>query len=290
MAKDTRPLDGPSASGLSGERDQTEGLTAFVLDGHELRIRPAPLERPWMDASASRFAYRCLPLNIANAHGWEILCTAGFSAIWDGMPHIRGVEVSADPAATAPAISHFGEGMLTFHLPCIFRTDPGYDLYVTGPINRPKDGISALTAVVETDWSPYTFTMNWLFTRPDYRVRFEKDEPFCHIFPVRRGSLEGIAPRARDLAGQPELERDHRAWSASRNSFNRGLAEADPDAAKQGWQKAYFRGLSPSGDPATEDHRSRLRLKPFRPDDPAPAAGTDPVPRALRGRRKTPST
>ena len=53
-------------------------LIAYVIDGHELRIRPAPVEREWMDDSDQRFAYRCLPLNIANAHGWEILCTPGF--------------------------------------------------------------------------------------------------------------------------------------------------------------------------------------------------------------------
>ena len=51
-------------------------LTAYIIDGHELRIRPAPVERLWMDRTNERSAYRCLPLNIANAHGWEILCTA----------------------------------------------------------------------------------------------------------------------------------------------------------------------------------------------------------------------
>ena len=267
MATNTRASERPSGSVLSGEAAETGGLTSFVLEGHELRIRPAPLERAWMDASPSRFAYRCLPLNIANAHGWEILCTAGFSATWNGQTVTDGIEVTPDPGTVAPALSHFGEGVLTFHLPCIFRTDPGYDLFVTGPINRPKDGISALTAVVETDWSPYTFTMNWLFTRPDHPVRFEKDEPFCHIFPVQRGSLERIEPIARTLGGDPDLERDHKAWSASRNSFNQDLASADPDAAQQGWQKAYFRGLSPSGERVTEGHRSKLRLRQFRVGD-----------------------
>ncbi|WP_235561499.1 DUF6065 family protein [Brevundimonas sp. Root1279] len=253
-------------SASSGEPVGSGGLTAFVLDGHELRIRPAPLERAWMDASPNRFAYRCLPLNIANAHGWEILCTAGFSAIWDGKSHTAGVEVKADEGQVSPAVSHFGEGALTFHLPCLFRADPGYDLFVTGPLNRPKDGIAPLTGVVEADWSPYTFTMNWLFTRPDYRVRFEVDEPFCHIFPIRRGSLEAIDPVARHLDSDPDLAREHKAWSASRNSFNQGLAKADPEAAQQGWQKTYFRGMTPDGEKAPNGHRSKLRLKPFRPE------------------------
>lgn len=42
---------------------------AHVLDGHTLDIRPAPHERAWMDATHQRYAYRCLPLAIANAHG-----------------------------------------------------------------------------------------------------------------------------------------------------------------------------------------------------------------------------
>src|SRR5690606_30494589 len=49
-------------------------LTAHVLDGHTLDVRPAPRERTWMDATDQRYAYRCLPLDIANAHGWELLC------------------------------------------------------------------------------------------------------------------------------------------------------------------------------------------------------------------------
>ena len=34
---------------------------------------PAPLRREWMDTSADRYAYRCLPLLIANQAGWLAL-------------------------------------------------------------------------------------------------------------------------------------------------------------------------------------------------------------------------
>ncbi|MFI4960960.1 MAG: DUF6065 family protein, partial [Hyphomicrobiales bacterium] len=59
-------------------------LTVYIVDGHTVDIRPAPADREWMDNIDQRFAYRCLPLSIANAHGWEILCAAGFTAVWDG--------------------------------------------------------------------------------------------------------------------------------------------------------------------------------------------------------------
>ena len=45
-------------------------LIAFIVGKRDVELRPAPLERDWMDASGERFAYRCLPLSIANAYGW----------------------------------------------------------------------------------------------------------------------------------------------------------------------------------------------------------------------------
>ncbi|WP_210184748.1 DUF6065 family protein [Bradyrhizobium sp. LMTR 3] len=92
-------------------------LVAYTMDGHAVRIRPAPLERDWMDATDQRFAYRCLPLNIANAHGWELLCPSGFSARWDGLNHKETIRIKSDLGTHAPVVSHFGHGVLTFHVP-----------------------------------------------------------------------------------------------------------------------------------------------------------------------------
>lgn len=240
-----------------------KSLTAYVIDGHDVRIRPAPVERDWMDSTDERFAYRCLPLNIANAHGWEVLCTTPFSAVWDGRKGKDAIRIKSRSGTTAPAVSHFGDGVLTFHVPCLFRTDPGVDLFVTGPINRPKDAIAPLSGVIETDWSPYTFTMNWKFTRPFQKVYFEADEPYCHLFPLARGSLEEIAPDIRNLSENPDLAREYDQWTKSRNTFNTALTEPDSKASQDKWQKTYFRGSTPSGAPGPSDHKSRLRLKAF---------------------------
>ena len=240
-------------------------LNAFVVDGHAVNIRPAPVEREWMDLSRERFAYRCLPLNIANGYGWEILSPHGFTAVWNGGAEIDDIRIEPDKGTSGPMVtSHFGGGVLTFHVACLFRTSPGYDLWVQGPVNRPKDGIQALTGVVETDWSPYSFTMNWLFTRPDLPIRFEKDEPFCHIFPVRRGELDAMQPEMHVLSDDPDLKREHDQWSASRQKFIEDLQEPLSEAQAAGWQKLYYRGLGPGGAPSgPKDHRTRLRLKPF---------------------------
>ena len=45
-------------------------LICYPTSGDPPKIVAAPVERGWMDRSVQGFAYRCLPLNIANAHGW----------------------------------------------------------------------------------------------------------------------------------------------------------------------------------------------------------------------------
>ncbi|MDX1922571.1 MAG: DUF6065 family protein [Alphaproteobacteria bacterium] len=239
-------------------------LTAYTFDNLPFEIRPAPFERAWMDATRERYAYRCLPLTIANTHGWEILCPSRFGAVWDGGENMQSIQLIEDPVIKPYAVSHFGFGILTFHIHALFRTEPGFDMFVQGPVNQPKDGIAPLSGVVETDWSPYTFTMNWKFTRKDHPVFFEKDEPFCHIFPVRRSDLELMEPGTRPLTDVPELKREYDTWNASRTGFIADLKQAGTEAYVNKWQKLYQRGVMPDGETQTApEHRTRLRVKPF---------------------------
>jgi hypothetical protein len=242
-------------------------LVCYVDPSWEPLIRPAEATRPWMDATPESFAYRCLPLNIANAHGWEILSACDAEACWLGRAGTEDVKVRLPRGdhAFAP-VSLFGQGTLTFHIPGLFRTPPGWDLWVGGSPNRPKEGISPLSGIIETDWSPYTFTMNWRFTRRNHWVRFTAGEPICFIFPVQRGILEQFTPTIRPLASNPDLHQQFAAWSRSRNEFQAEQATSPAAAPAGKWQKRYYRGLDMANRTGAEDHKSRLRLKPFKRD------------------------
>ena len=125
-------------------------LICYPTSGIAPRIRPGPAAREWMDRAPESFAYRCLPLTIANAHGWEVLSPCAFTAVWTGGVGKEAVRIEADAPERLRPISHFGSGILTFHVPALFRTEPGVNLWVTGPVNRPKDGIAPLSGVIET--------------------------------------------------------------------------------------------------------------------------------------------
>src|SRR3954452_13536917 len=240
-------------------------LTCFLHPGWQPLIRPAPAKRDWMDGTPESFAYRCLPLNIANAHGWELLNPCAFDACWNGQTDTGAVTIRphAEGPVASVATSLFGQGIVTFHIPGIFRTPPGWNLWIGGSPNQPKDGIYPLTGVVETDWSPFTFTMNWRFTRPNHWVRFDAGEPICFFFPVQRALLDDVRPALAPIEAEPSLLGRFQAWRKGRDPFVLRMGNEPPPAPADKWQKHYYRGVDMSEQEQVADHRTRLRLKPF---------------------------
>lgn len=254
-------------------------LRCYLYQGWAPRIRPAEMRRDWMDASPASFAYRCLPLGMANAHGWEVLCPVGFSAMWNGGSAPEDVSLRVDgtvePSGAPEAL--FGLGTFTLHVCGILRTEPGWNLWVSGPPNSFKDGVAPLSGLIETDWSPFTFTMNWRLTRPHHWVRFEANEPFAFFFPVERNRIEAVTPRCLPIEREPGLKNRFEDWSASRDAFQRQVTDNPPVRPSESWQKFYYRGIDASGCPGASDHRTKLRIAPFAnapaiPESPAPAA------------------
>jgi hypothetical protein len=213
-----------------------------------------------MDATEDRYAYRCLPLTMANSMGWELLMPFGIAAEWNGGNDLDDVRVASlngeDVGEFASA--HFGSGVLTFSVGYLFRTEPATGLWVRGLPNYFKDGIAPLDGIVETDWLSFTFTMNWIFTRPG-RIVFEAGEPFCFITPVSYRALETFEPRVLPIEDNPELAAEFADHSQLRRDFNRRLVEEDPDTIRQAWQKWYFRGVTPDGERRNPLHLSKLR-------------------------------
>ena len=240
-------------------------LICYLHPGWAPRIRPASSRRDWMDASPESFAYRCLPLSIANSHGWEILNPRGCDVVWNGGPSVEDVVVRPDGGGRAEdaAVSLFGMGTVTFHVAGIFRTPPGWNLWAGGPPNSAKDGVAALSGVIETDWSPFTFTMNWKLTRPNHPVRFELDEPICFIFPVERRVIDSVTPIFAPLGDDPQLKAQFEAWSRSRDAFQAKMRSHPPAKPSEKWQKFYHRGVDASGRCPISDHQAKLHVAPF---------------------------
>jgi uncharacterized protein DUF6065 len=256
-------------------------LTAYRLLHRRLpRIVPASADRFWMDFSTGGWANRCMPLRIANQAGWVLLNEADFEVVWSGKPQVSALQIRFAKGQYSPWISsNFGHGIITWEIPYLFRTPPGYNLLARGPANTIKDGVAPLEGLVETDWSTASFTMNWKVTRPFKPIKFQKDEPVCMLVPQKRGELEEFAPEMRNLESDPELEKRYEHWLEARRAWvkeqKNAPLPADGHAPHQGH---YARGTTTSGEHARE-HQSKLALRQFTEAEPPildPAKETRP--------------
>lgn len=269
--------DGATDRGPDGSGDALALVAYPAGNGWPVDIRPAPRARDWLNLPPAHTGKHCLPLLLANQAGWELLNPRAFTVTWAGTGHREALTIEGDGKVyDGPAHSGFGAGILSFTVPFVFRTPPGWNMLVRGPANRPKDGGAPLEGLIETDWSVATFTMNWQLTRAGAAVRFETGEPFCMVVPQPRGFLADFRPELRDIASDPATKAATKEFVQSRREDQRarflaehGFGESPP------FNGQYFRGRYPDGQSAPE-HETKLDLAGFadsrRPDGAGPSS------------------
>ena len=218
------------------------------------QIYQSSSKRDWMDASTNKHPYHCIPIVRANSHGWELRMPQDLTVIWDGNESPEGLQIidgEYEPNTGYPlAASLVGHGVLTFYCWYLIKTPEPYNLYVSGAPNKYVKGAAPVTGVVETHWSPYTFTMNWKIRYKNRPVTFKKDDPFVFFFPVDSTALENFNPVIKEIETHPHYD-SYQEWSDDRG--------ANPE------KKHYYykKGTDTKGCPiANPDlHKNKLNLK-----------------------------
>ena len=168
-------------------------LKANRADGTGWEWGWADWQRDWMNATPQPIR---LPLPAAHDRQSDRLVDQepGRASRRPGEADAPGtIEFRFDAAAELWANwinSQFGEGIITWNTPFLFRTKPeGSRLLVCGPANYFKANAHPLTALIESDWMSMSFTMNWKIMMPDQPVRFEPGEPLFQAIPLAEQRL-----------------------------------------------------------------------------------------------------
>ena len=209
------PILPPGPSGPALPRLEFKALRLIPWGwGEGWQLRPSPPRRHWMDELPH--AYKCLPLVIANQWGWQILCPTDVVVTWDGDPNLAGLHVEVAPQYLPAIKSQFGAGIVTFSPPWLFRTPPGWDLYLKGPSNRWKPNCVPLEGVIETWWLNYTFTLNWKLVEPG-TVVFARGESLGQLVPVPHATFhDSTALEAPIGALEPQAAQELLEWQERR--------------------------------------------------------------------------
>lgn len=224
---------------------ETPALLAYRREGKVAWVDLAPAEdrREWMDQHTAQWAYRCLPLRIANQSGFQVVLRTPVTARWDGRDYRPGSVVVEEGAGAADC--HFPGAILTFEVPFVLVTPPDVNLLVLPPLNTFVDGAHALSGMIETDWLHFTFTLNYKFTRPG-RVHFPAGTPLATLLPYPRDWLGAFALDVQPMrAAPPDVQADYAAYAAARKAARAGADDKDPTETLMLW---YYRGVNAQGE------------------------------------------
>lgn len=231
----------------------------YLFDSVHCKVIQSPVKRDWMDNTPNKFAYRCLPLSIANQISYDCLCPSTIKATWTGDDEYDSVKVEyLNENNFNYAGSEFGSGILTFHVDFVVSTSENSCLFVKGPSNKFKKNINPLEAIVETHWLPFTFTFNWKFVEPG-EVIFEKDEVMFSFFPINLDYVESFETNVDYLRNDFEFKSLYQAYTDSRSQHIKNGTTQGSD-----WQKYYMKGISPLISTPNKHHKSKINLKPFK--------------------------
>ena len=162
-----------------------------IQDSADLPLVPAGKKRNW--TNAVKGSSLCVPLFIANQWGWWLLNTEKFTVTnYDG-------NIVVEPTVYY-ATSHFGYGVMSVLVPYMFRTQPGWNIWMRGPVNYFKSGIHPFEGIVEADWHPGSALMNW-YVEDGARVTFEEGEPLAQILPIKR-NIQEFEPTQEHMSGE----------------------------------------------------------------------------------------
>ncbi len=246
-------------------------IDAHLIDdaASTMLIRPGGKQRGWMDDTPNKYAYRCLPLTIANCTGWDLYAPCDFVVSWNGGSHESDMSINYELDDMHFAGTGFGCGILTLHSGYVLKTSEGWDIMCTAPINTPIEWATPLTGIVETWWLNFTFTINWKLHKAG-SYHHDSRIPVARIIPIPH--QYDIETSVSDIVLNPKIDGEYQVWREDRGILLDDMNEAfttntksgnvDPGKPKTHWEKTYYTGKTKHGE-MIEDHTIKRDFPEF---------------------------
>lgn len=236
-------------------------ITLIKVDklANHYEVRPGKNKRDWLDNTRDSHGYVCQPMSTVGFHGWEFVLPHDVKFIWDGisdeMPDhvtiLEGKYINGENLVDTGTAN----GTITFNMGYIFKTDPDHHILMSGAPNVFIDGVTPMTAILQSDWYHWNAVQFcWKINKANEVITIPKGTPFLFIRNYPKTLLEDTEFIIRDATTE---EVDFMLkYGDARDSFH----GSDENSWK--WQQMYKRGV---------DHNQGSYLeKPYKPSPSKP--------------------
>lgn len=205
-----------------------------------------------MDSTYNKHAYRCLPLSSANVNGWEIILQQDVKVYWDGGNTVPSI-IEGDTYKGRTIANCNKIGMIDFHIGWAFKTEEGFDTWLTGSPNYFLNGAAPLTASIPSHWWPDEVQMSWTITKEKQEILFPAGMPFAFFSIYPNNLLSNVSINVENLWDKPDLIENRIAYS-----------EAKMKKLKEQpwtWMNGIRTGLNEKGEPIGPRHDGLVELQ-----------------------------
>ncbi len=254
----------PTTSGRPTRVDIEPGILAGFTShpSYEEAMHAAivPLEDEWRRPWFSDWAYHCLPLTMANRHGFVLRSLYSFRVRWNGgtgrsdvkveMTHAKSERLHRRAQVTK---AQFGMGTFTVQYLWTLRTPRNVNL-LTGPVpNYMIDGIVPMTAVVETDNLRRDFGFTLRVTRKNRWINVPMGSWLAWVMPYPRHFIDGYRFKSATQVVSSRVIEEERNASCYAGFLRRHVDKTNPSRLGRN----YLKGTDPFGN-KFRDHQVKL--------------------------------
>jgi len=234
--------------------------------GNPPTIKQCRPRREWMDNTANKHAYKCLPLTSANVNGWELELQQDVMVQLDkggGVPEgqvprvLRGEHRTfpsdaQDSVYERPIVQQSIIDTVSFTVGWSINPPKGHSVLISGPPNYFVDGAVPMTALIP-GWWPDEVNMNWVITKHNEPVTFPKGMPFMFFQIVKDDLLPSVTFNIRNAW-------DDQNHMDSRISYNDAKYKKKTED-QWSWMGGIRTGLNEKNEPIGPKHEGHPKLE-----------------------------
>jgi hypothetical protein len=154
-------------------------------------IEQLSIKREWMEQTANKHAYQCMPVSLTNTMGWGISFPKEISFIWDGVSDTTPDHIKI---LNGPEYCNVGRanGTLSFNTYLTFKTKKNITMLAFPVPNEFNENAQCFTTLISTSFYKSSFPIAWKILKPNVKITIPANKPVAAIIPISLKELENF--------------------------------------------------------------------------------------------------
>lgn len=167
----------------------TKDIVLYKEDSSPAIIKQISIKRQWMDDTANKHAYHCMPVSLANTLGWSISFPEDISFIWDGVCDTSSnhVKIKKGNKYCHP---NRANATISFNTYLQCKTDENITTLVMPVPNEFNDNAQCFTSLISTSFYQSALPVAWRILKPNVEILIPAETPVAVFIPISINTLQ----------------------------------------------------------------------------------------------------